>query len=149
MVVPTIQRSELPILSTFNQVTTKRVAFDVAASDKDLLIGLLDPLTEGNGFDSLRFQIFVEGGSVFDQTFLSSAAADAFFDDKLFAISGWALGLTDDLDLKFQFDLTASSASDGYFTNFVVGINSVPVPPAVWLFGSALALLGWMRRKIV
>jgi hypothetical protein len=23
----------------------------------------------------------------------------------------------------------------------------VPVPPAVWLFGSALALLGWMRRN--
>jgi hypothetical protein len=26
-------------------------------------------------------------------------------------------------------------------------ITNVPVPGAVWLFGSALALLGWMRRK--
>ena len=26
-------------------------------------------------------------------------------------------------------------------------INAVPVPAAVWLFGSALAGLGWMRRK--
>ncbi|MFW2405668.1 MAG: VPLPA-CTERM sorting domain-containing protein, partial [Gammaproteobacteria bacterium] len=26
-------------------------------------------------------------------------------------------------------------------------INPIPVPAAVWLFGSALGLLGWMRRK--
>ncbi len=26
-------------------------------------------------------------------------------------------------------------------------VSSVPVPAAVWLFGSALGLLGWMRRK--
>jgi hypothetical protein len=25
--------------------------------------------------------------------------------------------------------------------------NTVPVPPAVWLFGSALAILGWVRRR--
>lgn len=29
----------------------------------------------------------------------------------------------------------------------VDGDAVVPVPPAVWLFGSALGLLGWMKRK--
>jgi hypothetical protein len=26
-------------------------------------------------------------------------------------------------------------------------VNVVPIPAAVWLFGSALAGLGWLRRK--
>ncbi|MCP4833046.1 MAG: VPLPA-CTERM sorting domain-containing protein, partial [Gammaproteobacteria bacterium] len=30
--------------------------------------------------------------------------------------------------------------------NIVVGA-AVPIPAAVWLFGSALAGLGWIRRK--
>jgi hypothetical protein len=34
----------------------------------------------------------------------------------------------------------------GSIDNIVVGA-AVPVPAAVWLFGSALAGLGWMRRK--
>jgi hypothetical protein len=37
-------------------------------------------------------------------------------------------------------------ALEGYADNIVVGA-AVPVPAAVWLFGSALAGLGWMRRK--
>ena len=28
-----------------------------------------------------------------------------------------------------------------------ISVNAVPIPAAVWLFGSALAGLGWMRRK--
>ena len=27
-------------------------------------------------------------------------------------------------------------------------VTTVPIPPAVWLFGSALGLMGWMRRKL-
>ncbi len=34
---------------------------------------------------------------------------------------------------------------DGAYTDALVQV--VPVPPALWLFGSAVALLGWLRRQ--
>lgn len=36
---------------------------------------------------------------------------------------------------------------DGAYTDALVNIAVVPVPAAVWLFGSALGMLGWLRRK--
>jgi hypothetical protein len=39
------------------------------------------------------------------------------------------------------------SASNSYNAILTVTTSTVPVPAAVWLFGSALAGLGWMRRK--
>ncbi len=120
--------------------------FDITASDGDLLIGLLDPVTKNNGFDSLHFQLFVEGNLEFDEIFATSGDATTFFDDQMLTVSDWSTGLVGVLDLKFQFDLTASTAGDGFYMNFVTG--TVPVPPALWLFGSALGLLGWVRRKV-
>ena len=53
--------------------------------------------------------------------------------------------------------LTASTSSSGESafidkdviagTTMTVETTPIPVPAAVWLFGSALGLLGWVRRR--
>jgi hypothetical protein len=51
--------------------------------------------------------------------------------------------------------LTFSVAMSGFnvqpaqlnISDILVGVNAVPIPATVWLFCSALAGLGWMRRK--
>ena len=39
-----------------------------------------------------------------------------------------------------DWDMTSESGEFGFYT-------AVPIPGAVWLFGSAIGILGWMRRK--
>ncbi len=41
----------------------------------------------------------------------------------------------------------AVSSSGGLYMTF--SVSAIPVPAAVWLFGSALGLLGWARRRTV
>ncbi len=50
--------------------------------------------------------------------------------------------------------LAVATFTAGPLTSVVANVSfaaaqapTVPVPPAVWLFGSAISLLGWMRRK--
>ena len=49
--------------------------------------------------------------------------------------------------IRLDFLLTAGDSAS-FTSNFVVLPAVVPVPAAVWLFGSALGLMGVMRRKI-
>jgi len=49
-------------------------------------------------------------------------------------------------EVWIAFWLDNGESDFGKFDNIVVTGNAVPVPGAVWLFGSGLALLGWRRR---
>jgi hypothetical protein len=47
---------------------------------------------------------------------------------------------------KDTYTLTSDYVDAGFSISFA-GIHTVPIPAAVWLFGSGLGLLGWFRRR--
>ena len=49
-------------------------------------------------------------------------------------------------DHRDDYTLTSNFVGGGYDVTFA-GLHSVPIPAAVWLFGSGLGLLGWFRRR--
>jgi hypothetical protein len=71
------------------------------------------------------------------------------------------VGFTDNMDGTITIDLwdstytdcandggcTPGSNSSDVFAQWRVNATVIPVPAAIWLFGSALGLLGWLRRK--
>lgn len=50
---------------------------------------------------------------------------------------------------NYQFAIGVSSLAGFPLDSVAIEVEVVPVPAAVWLFGSALGLLGWMRRRAV
>jgi hypothetical protein len=79
---------------------------------------------------------YQSGGIVISQNF--DSVGGTFFDTVIMG-PGW-----ENLD-SISFTMTALDPTPVVFDNIVV--SAVPVPAAVWLFGSALAGLGWLRRK--
>jgi hypothetical protein len=78
-----------------------------------------------------------------------SMTVDGIFEpgeDWLFAVIDWAGPAPPSL-----FDSIGVGAGSGGFPPSTASIvaNPIPVPAAVWLLGSALGLLGWLRRRAV
>ncbi len=49
---------------------------------------------------------------------------------------------------NYQFAITVSDPLSGFpLESVAIEVQVVPVPPALWLFGSALGMLGWLRRR--
>ncbi len=57
-----------------------------------------------------------------------------------------AAGVSTDIGNNLSFDL---SAGDSITVHTRFEVTPVPIPAAAWLFGSALGLLGWIKRKRV
>ena len=56
-------------------------------------------------------------------------------------------GCTNAESIYLAFDSMFDGNLDGVFNTRGFAVTTIPVPPAVWLFGSALGLLGWVRRR--
>lgn len=115
----------------------------------------------------------ISGGTVDVDLYLQAAsnvnALDFTVDLNSFGTSGpsggpqlWSLGasvspsavftnLANDLALTVQNTLTAFTGNSGELAwiqkKLILEVAVVPVPAAVWLFGSGLALLGFARRR--
>lgn len=54
------------------------------------------------------------------------------------------------LDEAYDINASGQIVGDGTLSDGSTGafmLTAFPVPAAIWLFGSALAGLGWLRRK--
>ena len=109
--------------------------------DDSLSFDLLDfDYTAGaNGNYSMLISGTKVGGAIVSQSFNWEEVA--IYDWSNFSDTSLFQGLT-----SLTIQATDSSGIGIVVDNFHV--NVVPIPGAVWLFGSALAGLGWLRRKV-
>jgi hypothetical protein len=96
----------------------------------------------GSNFASIAVTGFLDGGGVVQSSFdvNSWQVSNANF-------SGWD-NLTR-VDIEFTDYDGCHSCGLQYFFHSVdnIGVSVIPIPAAVWLFGSGLGLLGWFRNK--
>ncbi|HMU56001.1 MAG TPA: VPLPA-CTERM sorting domain-containing protein [Nitrospira sp.] len=114
-------------------------------SQLSLLQGLLDP---GKAILS-GWDFSATGYTTGDPVYLSLqiGGGQKFYDLDVWHFDGtsWAKYLNTDLAYDNQF---ASFVATGFSGYAVSGVAAVPVPAAVWLFGSGLAAMaGWARRQ--
>jgi len=139
-----------------SQTYTSRAGFvldmtPLLGNSQDLLVGLLDPTALGLGFDTLNFQIEMGDTIVTDEVFTNLNDALAYFDDQTLNLGDWIVGLNPDnlvLDIAFMLSLTTDDLGAGFYADFILGNSTaIPIPPAVWLFGSGLLGLIVTARK--
>jgi hypothetical protein len=105
---------------------------------------------DGQAFDLISFQHAFGGSGDYDFSITATLAGGGLVSD-----------LVSVTEIDSQYDTFLNSGLFNNIVNFSVStdgttpalaldniaVTAVPVPAAVWLFGSALAGLGWMRRK--
>jgi hypothetical protein len=123
------------------QTSTSELTIAFTGETQNITIGLLDPTSSGNGFDSLTFTIMEGSATLAQETFDDLADADSYFTDNVLSFSGPATSVT--LDLAE----TSSNQSDGFAVDVEAGTESVPEPSTCAMFVLALGGVLLLARK--
>jgi hypothetical protein len=128
-------------LTGTTETNTSELTVNFVKTVGDIKVGVLDPSSEGNGFDSLTLTI-IAGANTLSKTFTSLAAADTFFNDQVLDFAGNANGIT------IEAAETSSTTDEGFAFNVEVGATLpvvVPEPSALGFVAFGLGVLGWIR----
>ncbi|MGC4098281.1 MAG: VPLPA-CTERM sorting domain-containing protein [Nitrospira sp.] len=113
-------------------------------SQLSLLQGLLDPGKAVLGAWNFSATGYTQG----DPVYLSLQASEGqkFYDLDIWRFDGmgWAKYLNSDLAFDSKF---ASFVANGFSGYAISGLAAVPIPAAIWLFGSGLAVMVGLARR--
>jgi hypothetical protein len=118
---------------------------------------LLISKADGNAFDLHSFDMAAYGLLVVSDFTMTGQLAGGGFVETIINLTATVNDAAGAMQ-SFVFDDSWSNlssvtisydASFGFSSTAIdnISVSTVPIPAAVWLFGSALAGLGWMRRK--
>ena len=105
------------------------------------LKGAIDAL--GIGRNTLLMTADIIGFNILDDDFLWG-----FNTANIFCAVELGLQCTDRESVYIELDSAFNQMFQSNFKTTGFATTTVPVPAAVWLFGSALGLLGWVRRRM-
>ncbi|MGI9317872.1 MAG: hypothetical protein ACR2QW_11095 [bacterium] len=111
-------------------------SFDLLSLDVALVGAVPCDIYCGGIRDTLFVSGYLSGGGIISQSY---SIGDNW--ETLTFGSGWT-----DLETLKIYTQAQGTLFDSYNMDNIV-LTAVPIPAAVWLFGSALTGLGWLRRK--
>jgi len=122
----------------------------IAATPQNLLLGLMNTSVIGSDFQSLHFDLSVEGTTRLSVNFLDTVSATSFFEDNLVNLGAWKDYISTDniLNIDLNLNIHTDDLDSRFYTDILLGVSSVPLPATAWLFISAfMGLLGFLPRR--
>jgi hypothetical protein len=103
-----------------------------------ILLGFLNPISIGNGFDSSTFEIFVDGGLFLNLVFPDLASANDFFSHGIFDLGQFSGGVTD-VELLFSETMSSTQGFGFTYAFTAAGFSGAVPEPSTWV----MLLLGF------